>query len=194
MLQLPTNAELLLLLPMASLRNGKPIITQALIFSTPLTCPLVPLVLGTPPWQLLLPSVYINNPCWQPLLSTCCPLVEVLTSSKIFKCEHRGLTSLNRWAHKESTQSPQGCPQTTAMREIIRRASSCLDTVDTQLTLRAELYEDPCISLWVFSRFQKSTRKRLSLGYFCLFLPSSFFYHLSKFHLLPKKVVHPYLP
>lgn len=49
------------------------------------------------------------------------------------------------WAGK----SPRRYTQTTAMRGIIRIASSSWDTVCTWLTFRAELYKDPGISLWI---------------------------------------------
>lgn len=80
-----------------------------------------------------------------------------------------------------------------AVREIIRIASSCLDTVYIQLRFTAALQRPWYLFMRFFSRFQKFIWKKLSLGYFCFFVLHFFLCHLPKFHLLQKKVVLSYL-
>lgn len=172
LLQLPTNAERLLLPSLSSLRNGKPLITQALIFSTQLTCPLVPPAL-TPRHSCycqaptlihvdissfrLLPSS--GGAEKQQNISVPVPGVDqsewVSSQGSVSAAPHGAIHRPQLW--EESLGKPQAV--WTLFAHILHLEKSSIVT--------------PPSLYGFFPRFQKSTWERWSLGYFCLFLPIS---------------------
>ena len=165
-----SSTGLFLLPSLDSLRNGKPLITQALILSSQLNCPFAPPppLLGTPPWPLPLPSTDIG-PLGHPLPSTCCPLVEALRSSKMFKWEPPGVGRSELASPLGDIHRPQlwkeslGRPQAYGT----LRAHDFYSEQNFRKTL-ASIYGFPLLT----PRFQKSIWQRLSLGYFYFLDPS----------------------